>query len=185
MTHELATTLDRLLLIVFQWITKQWEVSRKSRTKGDASVNLSLSSCLSFNRSLPSSPHIPKDSPSSRSILDNSSSSLTSSLSTHPPADEGFNSLWRQLLSVFQKTILPSGSTTHLQFVLFYVSGLSPSLTDAFLDFLWKRVRDAAQPEVIRRAASSYIASFVARANFCNDLTVRATFGNLLAWADR
>ena len=72
-----------------------------------------------------------------------------------------------------------------MQFVLFYVSGLSRALTDAFLDFLWKRARDAAQPEVIRRAAASYIASFAARAKFCNDATLRAVFANMLAWTER
>jgi len=151
--HEVARTLDRLLLIVFQWLSREWRLSRGRKARGGESSNNSLSVSSSFS------------SPSS--------------------STDSFQALWRTLLSVFQQTVLTSESTTHSQFILFYVSSLSPALTDAFVDFLWKRARDFNQAPVIRRAAACYIASFAARANFLKEVTLKTIFENMLAWAAR
>ena len=158
MTHEVALTLDRLLLIVFQWLTREWRLSRRKKSKSAESSSISLSV--------------------------SSSSSLSSSFSP-PSSTDSFQALWRTLLSVFQQTLLTSESTAHSQFLLFYVSSLSPLLTDAFVDFLWKRARDPNQAAVIRRAAACYIASFAARANFLKEVTLQTIFENMLAWATR
>lgn len=79
---------------------------------------------------------------------------------------EATKKLYRDLLSVFDKLILPTHATCHVQFLLFHVCSLHESIATGFFDYLWKRVIDPNTPSILRQAAVSYIGSFVARATF-------------------
>lgn len=98
-------------------------------------------------------------------------------------------------MSVFDKLILPTHASCHVQFLLFYLCSFrlvsrqarasvcayrlavlcrhvtrSPSpaqgLAEAFLEHLWKLLQSPSQPAVLRHAAAGYIGSFLARAKF-------------------
>jgi len=136
MNHQIARTLDSLMTVILEWLTRQWFASRTVVKKEESS-------------------------------------------------NSGFNVLWRELLSIFHKTILPCEKTNHLPFIMFYLCSLSQAITEAFLDYLWKRVIDSTQPVVIRRAAACYVASFIARAKFCKEMILRTVLTLMLNWAIR
>lgn len=93
--------------------------------------------------------------------------------------------LYRELLSVFDKLILPTHASCHVQYTLFYLCSFRLALAEAFLDHLWKILQNPSQPAVLRQAAAGYMGSFLARAKFVPVLTVRACLDLLLSWIHR
>ncbi|CAN9505349.1 unnamed protein product [Ophioblennius macclurei] len=102
--------------------------------------------------------------------------------SLHMEATKG---LFRDLLSVFDKLILPTHASCHVQYSLFYLCSFRVALAEAFLDHLWKILQDPSQPAVLRQSAAGYMGSFLARARFVPMLTVRACLDLLLSWIHR
>ncbi|XP_042361006.1 RNA polymerase I-specific transcription initiation factor RRN3 [Plectropomus leopardus] len=90
--------------------------------------------------------------------------------------------LYRDFLTVFDKLILPTHASCHVQYTLFYLCSFRVALAEAFLDHLWKILQSPSQPAVLRQAAAGYLGSFLARAKFIPVLTVRACLDLLLAW---
>ncbi|CAG5898435.1 unnamed protein product [Menidia menidia] len=88
----------------------------------------------------------------------------------------------QDLLSVFDKLILPTHASSHVQYTLFYLCSFRLALAEAFLDHLWKVLQNPSQPAVLRQAAAGYLGSFLARANFLPLLTVRACLDLLVSW---
>ncbi|XP_073350659.1 RNA polymerase I-specific transcription initiation factor RRN3 [Pagrus major] len=93
--------------------------------------------------------------------------------------------LYRDLLSVFDKLILPTHGSCHVQYTLFYLCSFRLALAEAFLDHLWKVLQSPSQPAILRQAAAGYLGSFLARAKFIPVLTVRACLDLLLSWIHR
>lgn len=75
-------------------------------------------------------------------------------------------SLYQDILTVFDKLILPTYNTHHVQFVMFVLCSFKTTLTEAFFNYLWKKVCNPNVPSVIRQAAVNYVVSFIARATF-------------------
>ncbi|CAG00803.1 unnamed protein product, partial [Tetraodon nigroviridis] len=90
--------------------------------------------------------------------------------------------LYRDLLSVFDKLILPTHASCHVQYLLFYLCSFRLALAESFLDHLWKILQNPSQPAVLRQAAVGYLGSFLARAKFIPVLTVRACLDLLISW---
>uniref|UniRef100_A0A8C2XK08 RRN3 homolog, RNA polymerase I transcription factor n=1 Tax=Cyclopterus lumpus TaxID=8103 RepID=A0A8C2XK08_CYCLU len=90
--------------------------------------------------------------------------------------------LYRDVLNVFDKLILPTHASAHVQYTLFYLCSFRVALAEAFLDHLWKILQSPSQPAVLRQAAAGYLGSFLARAKFIPVLTVRACLDLLLSW---
>ncbi|XP_047426742.1 RNA polymerase I-specific transcription initiation factor RRN3 [Mugil cephalus] len=90
--------------------------------------------------------------------------------------------LYKDLLSVFDKLILPTYASCHVQYTLFYICSFRLALAEAFLDHLWKILQNPSQPPVIRQAAAVYLGSFLARAKFVPVVTVRACLDLLISW---
>ncbi|XP_068192966.1 RNA polymerase I-specific transcription initiation factor RRN3 [Antennarius striatus] len=90
--------------------------------------------------------------------------------------------LYRDLLCVFDKLILPTHASCHVQFVLFYLCSFRLALAEAFLDHQWKLLQSPSQPAILRQAAAGYLGSFLARAKFIPLPTVRACLDLLLPW---
>ncbi|KAM9779732.1 RNA polymerase I-specific transcription initiation factor RRN3 [Neosynchiropus ocellatus] len=113
--------------------------------------------------------------------------------------------LYRDLLSIFDKLILPTHASSHVQYLIFYLCSfrlvsrspiahsaapLEPcvvfqALAEAFLDHLWKILESPSRPDVLRQAAAGYMGSFLARAKFVPVATVRACLDMLLSWVHR
>ncbi|KAI3359389.1 hypothetical protein L3Q82_002891 [Scortum barcoo] len=95
---------------------------------------------------------------------------------------ERMKELYRDLLGVFGKLILPTHASCHVQYTLFYLCSFRLALAEAFLDHLWKILQNPSQPDVLRQAAAGYLGSFLARAKFIPVVTVRACLDLLLSW---
>ncbi|XP_035254702.1 RNA polymerase I-specific transcription initiation factor RRN3 [Anguilla anguilla] len=93
--------------------------------------------------------------------------------------------LYRDLVSVFDKLVLPTHASSHVQYALFYLCSFRLGLAEAFLEHLWKITQSPAQPAVLRQAAAAYIGSFLARAKFLPVATVRACLDLLVPWLHR
>ncbi|XP_076000053.1 RNA polymerase I-specific transcription initiation factor RRN3 [Genypterus blacodes] len=93
--------------------------------------------------------------------------------------------LYRDLLNVFDKFILPTHASCHVQYIMFYLCSFKLALAEAFLDHLWKILQCPSQPAVLRQAAAGYLGSFLARAKFIPAVTVRACLDLLLPWIHR
>lgn len=93
--------------------------------------------------------------------------------------------LYKDLLSVFDKLILPTHGSGHVQYMHFYLCSFRLALAEAFLDHLWKILQSPSQPAVLRQAAAGFMGSFLARAKFVPLPTVRACLDLLLSWIHR
>jgi RNA polymerase I-specific transcription initiation factor RRN3 len=84
------------------------------------------------------------------------------------------------LLSIFDRTILRTFKSRYTQFLIFWYSSLDPEFTDMFQGMLVSRALfEDTQPMVTRAAAASYIASFVSRARFVGEDSVKRVVGLL------
>lgn len=90
--------------------------------------------------------------------------------------------LYRDLLSVFDKVVLPTHACSHVQYALFYLCSFRLALSEAFLEHLWKLVQNPTQAAVLRQTALGYMGSFLARAKFIPIVTVRACLDLLVSW---
>lgn len=100
-------------------------------------------------------------------------------ISSNRNATEFFNILE----NVFDKVILPSHNTHHVQFLAFYFCSFKSTLGEKFLEFLWKKVKDPNESAVIRQTAVGYIASFLARSKTLDLDVLKNYLKNLCEWA--
>lgn len=95
---------------------------------------------------------------------------------------EKTKALYRDLLCVFDKVVLPTHASCHVQYCMFYLCSFRLGLAEAFLDHLWKLLQSPSQPPVLRQAAAGYMGSFMARAKFLPVSTVKACLDLLVPW---
>uniref|UniRef100_A0A7M4E8J0 RRN3 homolog, RNA polymerase I transcription factor n=1 Tax=Crocodylus porosus TaxID=8502 RepID=A0A7M4E8J0_CROPO len=93
--------------------------------------------------------------------------------------------LYRDLITIFDKLILPTHALCHVQYFMFYICSFKLGFAEAFLDHLWKILQDPNNPAVIRQTAGNYIGSFLARATFIPTVTVKACLDLLVNWLHR
>ncbi|CED84476.1 RNA polymerase I transcription factor [Phaffia rhodozyma] len=83
-------------------------------------------------------------------------------------------SQFHSLLSIFDGHILKTFKSRYTQFLLFWYTSLDADFTDEFQGLLVsKALFEKDQPDVIRKAAASYIGSFVSRAKWVDGVSVR------------
>lgn len=70
------------------------------------------------------------------------------------------------ILQVFEKVILVTHNTHHVQYLMWYICSLKPKLAEIFVKYLWRLVSGVQVAPVTRQSAAAYIASFLARAKF-------------------
>ncbi|XP_053219993.1 RNA polymerase I-specific transcription initiation factor RRN3 [Podarcis raffonei] len=90
--------------------------------------------------------------------------------------------LYRDLVTVFDKLILPTHGSCHVQYIMFYLSSFKLGIAEAFAEHLWKMLRNPNTPAVIRQAAANYTGSFLARAKFVPVVTVKTCLDLLVNW---
>uniref|UniRef100_M3YSE9 RRN3 homolog, RNA polymerase I transcription factor n=1 Tax=Mustela putorius furo TaxID=9669 RepID=M3YSE9_MUSPF len=93
--------------------------------------------------------------------------------------------LYRDLITIFDKLLLPTHASCHVQFFMFYLCSFKLGFAEAFLEHLWKKLQDPNNPAIIRQAAGNYIGSFLARAKFIPLITVKSCLDLLLNWLHR
>nr|XP_044986045.1 RNA polymerase I-specific transcription initiation factor RRN3 [Jaculus jaculus] len=90
--------------------------------------------------------------------------------------------LYRDLIAIFDKLLLPTHASCHVQFFMFYLCSFKLGFAEAFLEHLWKKLQDPNNPAIIRQAAGNYIGSFLARAKFIPLITVKSCLDLLVNW---
>ncbi|XP_072337912.1 RNA polymerase I-specific transcription initiation factor RRN3 [Scyliorhinus torazame] len=90
--------------------------------------------------------------------------------------------LYRDLIVVFDKLVLRTHASCHVQYFMFYICSFKLGLAEAFLEHLWKMMQNPNNPAVIRQAAAGYIGSFLARATYIPVVTVKACLDLLVPW---
>ncbi|TDG46125.1 hypothetical protein AWZ03_007467 [Drosophila navojoa] len=91
---------------------------------------------------------------------------------------------FKTLVHIFDEVLLPSHNTHHVQFVIFYACSIRPAYAEIFLTSLWQKVQNPNVSSIIRHAAVSYIASFLARAKFVPLSTITYYLKELSNWAN-
>ncbi|KAM8779885.1 RNA polymerase I-specific transcription initiation factor RRN3 [Rhynchonycteris naso] len=90
--------------------------------------------------------------------------------------------LYRELIIIFDKLLLPTHASCHVQFFMFYLCSFKLGFAEAFLEHLWKKLQDPNNPAIIRQAAGNYIGSLLARAKFIPLITVKSCLDLLVNW---
>ena len=81
---------------------------------------------------------------------------------------------FQELLTIFDSLILSTHRLRCVQFLYFYIASLQDTFADDFMGLLAGKILDFSQPTVTRIAAASYLASFVARAKFIDQVSAKA-----------
>lgn len=81
---------------------------------------------------------------------------------------------FQELLIIFDSLILSTHRLRCVQYLYFYIASLQDSFADDFMGLLAGKILDFSQPIVTRIAAASYLASFVARAKFIDEVSAKA-----------
>ncbi|KAL1506194.1 hypothetical protein ABEB36_005599 [Hypothenemus hampei] len=95
---------------------------------------------------------------------------------------ERVTSIYNQILTAFDKVILPTYGSHHIQFIMFYLCSINSTVTESFLTYLWKKVCNPNVAIVLRRTSVTYIVSLVARGLFVPLSLVKATMQRLSEW---
>lgn len=90
--------------------------------------------------------------------------------------------LYQDFLTIFDKIILPTYDIHYVQFTMFLLCSRNQALTEAFLNYLWKKVCNPSVAAVLRQSAISYIASLVARAKYVSLAMLKATLKQMADW---
>ncbi|XP_066238664.1 RNA polymerase I-specific transcription initiation factor RRN3 [Saccopteryx leptura] len=90
--------------------------------------------------------------------------------------------LYRELIIIFDKLLLPTHASCHVQFFMFYLCSFKLGFAEAFLEHLWRKLQDPNNPAIIRQAAGNYIGSLLARAKFIPLITVKSCLDLLVNW---
>uniref|UniRef100_UPI00358DDFD9 RNA polymerase I-specific transcription initiation factor RRN3 isoform X2 n=1 Tax=Myxine glutinosa TaxID=7769 RepID=UPI00358DDFD9 len=93
--------------------------------------------------------------------------------------------LYRDLLVTFDRLLLPTRASCHVQFYMLYFCSFRLAFAEAFLDHLWKTLQNPSQPSVLRQAAAAYLGSLLARAAYIPSVTVRACLDLMVSWLHR
>uniref|UniRef100_A0A674CM79 RRN3 homolog, RNA polymerase I transcription factor n=1 Tax=Salmo trutta TaxID=8032 RepID=A0A674CM79_SALTR len=89
--------------------------------------------------------------------------------------------LYKDLVCVFDKLILPTHASCHVQYALFYLCSFRLALAEAFLEHLWRLLQSPSHPAVLRQSAAGYMGITPSvLLNIQN--TVRACLDLLVPW---
>lgn len=70
------------------------------------------------------------------------------------------------MITVFDKVVLPTYNTHHVQFIMFCMCSFKSTIVEAFLNYLWKKVCSPSVASVHRQSAVAYFSSLIARGAF-------------------
>ena len=79
-----------------------------------------------------------------------------------PPASrdqhwQACKSVYRDLLFTFDKYVVRTYGSSHVQFLMFYVCGFRGQLAEGFVDYLWKKFSSPASCQVTKQICAYYI----------------------------
>ncbi|KAE8749588.1 hypothetical protein FOCC_FOCC003576 [Frankliniella occidentalis] len=91
-------------------------------------------------------------------------------------------SVYKDFQEVFEKVILLTHNTHHVQFLMWFICSLRPKLAEVYVKYLWRLVLGIHVAPVTRQSAAAYVASFLARANFIKIEFLKSTLQEMSDW---
>lgn len=79
---------------------------------------------------------------------------------------ERLRTLYNDLIHIFEKIILPTHASSHIQFIMFYFCSFKPIIVETFVGWLWQKVSNPNVAPVLRQSAVLHLTSLIARANY-------------------
>lgn len=95
---------------------------------------------------------------------------------------ESCKSIYKDLLFTFDKYILFTYGSSHVQFIMFYICSFRTLLSEGFLDYLWKKFNATTSCAITKQICSYYIGSYLARTKYIPITTCVATLQLMVAW---
>ena len=90
--------------------------------------------------------------------------------------------VYKDLLYTFDKYILSTYGSSHIQFLLFHICSYRTNLSEGFLDYLWKKFSNPNTCPITRQLCTYYIGSFLSRANYIPLNTIIASMQLMCTW---
>ena len=90
--------------------------------------------------------------------------------------------IYKDLLYIFDKYILSTYGSSHVQFLMFYICSHRGMLSEGFVDYLWKKFNYSTSSPVTRQICAYYIGSLLSRAKFVSLTTCVATLQLIVSW---
>ncbi|XP_058804012.1 RNA polymerase I-specific transcription initiation factor RRN3 [Phymastichus coffea] len=91
-------------------------------------------------------------------------------------------SIYNDLLYAFEKLILPTYASHHVQFLMFYLCSFKSAVTEAFVRWLWQKVSNPNVAPILRQSAVLYIASLLARATYVTIGLIQGVLSEMSTW---
>lgn len=79
---------------------------------------------------------------------------------------DSLKTIYNDLIYTFERIILPTHASHHVQFIMFYLCSFKLTVAETFIRWLWQKVSNPNVACIIRQSAVSYIASLLARATY-------------------
>jgi RNA polymerase I-specific transcription initiation factor RRN3 len=95
---------------------------------------------------------------------------------------EELEALFAVLMREFERIVLPTYQTKHVQFLLFYACSYHAPLCREFIASLVAKALEPSIALILRQSAVAYVASFLARARFVEPLLVSECLDSLVGW---
>ncbi len=95
---------------------------------------------------------------------------------------ETCKSIYKDLLFIFDKYVLCTYGSSHVQFLMFYMCSFKNMLSEGFIDYLWKKFSNPLSCQVTKQICTYYIGSLLARAKYIHINTCVATLTLIVTW---
>lgn len=90
--------------------------------------------------------------------------------------------LFRDLLTIFNKILLPTHDSSHVQFLLFHICSFHTDFSDEFMNNCWKTFISLSVSMTFRQASICYLCSLIARAKYINIRSVLTITQLMAEW---
>lgn len=91
-------------------------------------------------------------------------------------------SIYKDLLYTFDKYVLCTYGSSHVQFLMFYVCSYKYMLSEGFIDYLWKKFSSINSCAITKQVCAYYIGSYLSRAKYIQLPTCVATLQLMIKW---
>ncbi|XP_001602153.1 RNA polymerase I-specific transcription initiation factor RRN3 [Nasonia vitripennis] len=90
--------------------------------------------------------------------------------------------IYNDLLYTFERIILTTHASHHVQFIMFYLCSFKLTVAETFIRWLWQKVSNPNVAPIIRQSAVSYIASLLARATYITVGLLQSVLLEMSTW---
>ncbi|CAF3338861.1 unnamed protein product [Rotaria socialis] len=91
-------------------------------------------------------------------------------------------SLFRDLLNVFNKILLPTHDSSHVQYLLFHICSFHTDFSDEFMNNCWRTFTSPSVSMTFRQSAVCYLCSLIARAKYISTRSVLTITQLMVDW---